>query len=741
VENPGLDDLTAEVILRIALDTPLRRLFDYLPPAQVLPKVGARVRVPFGRQRLVGVVCAHAAHSDLPASKLRRVLDLLDEEPVFDAAVLELLQWASQYYHHPIGEVFAAALPKLARLGAAAMAATERWFITNTGVEALDANTLARARRQRELLQWLRDHDGADAQALTEHFADWRPAMRSLVARQYASSASVPQDAAGRSSRELVLPGAPALSSEQSAAVAAIDASDTRFTPFLLYGITGSGKTEVYLHAVEHALRRDRRALVLVPEIGLTPQLVSRFRERFTIPVAVLHSGLTDGERLSAWRQCVSGEARVVLGTRSAVFAPVPDLGILIVDEEHDASFKQHESGFRYSARDLAILRAQRAQVPVVLGSATPSLETLQNVVAGRYVRLSLPRRAGQALPPRAAVVDVREHAMRQGISTPAVEAMQRHLADGAQVLVYINRRGYSPTLACTTCGWIAPCRDCDARLTVHLGASRLRCHHCGADAPLPATCPQCGYAVKHVGQGTERVEQTLERLFPDMPIVRLDRDVVRRRGDLEAAVGRINRREARILVGTQMVTKGHDFPDVTLVVVLNADQGLFSTDFRAPERVAQSIVQVAGRAGRGVRPGEVLIQTEYPQHPLLVSLLTEGYDGFARTALAERAAAGWPPFAHVAVLRASGLALPAVIDFLRRARSLAHPPRGLKLLGPAPAGMAKRAGRYHAQVLLESKERPVLHHALNEWLPRLDQLKLPRELRWSLDVDPLELF
>ena len=430
-----------------------------------------------------------------------------------------------------------------------------------------------------------------------------------------------------------------------------------------------------------------------------------------------------------------------MLGTRSAVFAPLAGLGIVIVDEEHDASFKQQESGFRYSARDLAILRAQRAGAPIVLGSATPALETLHNVATGKFTQLSLPRRTGQAMPPRAAVIDLREHAARQGISTPAVEAIQRHLADDGQVLVYINRRGYSPTLACSACGWIAPCRDCDARLTVHLGASRLRCHHCGADAPLPANCPQCGYAVKHVGQGTERVEETLATLFPDVAIARLDRDVVRRRGDLEAVVSRIASGEARILVGTQMVTKGHDFPSVTLVVVLNADQGLFSTDFRAPERVAQTIVQVAGRAGRGSKPGEVLIQTEYPDHPLLRSLLESGYDGFAATALAERQAAGWPPFAHVAALRASATELPAAIEFLRAARQLARPPRGVKLLGPAPAAMAKRAARYHAQVLIESAERAPIHRLLSEWLPQVETLKLPRELRWSLDVDPLDLF
>ena len=706
-----------------------------------MPKIGARVRVPFGRQRLVGIVIAHAESSELPREKLKAVLELLDDAPVLDTRVMELAEWAAQYYHHPLGEVLAAALPKLAREGAAARATTEHWFATPEGTAALASGALNRAPRQRELLEGLGDR-GLSSEALGERFADWRNPMRTLVKRGLVSSSEIEEEApAETAAADLVRASGPALSEEQAVAVAAIDAAHAAFTPFLLYGITGSGKTEVYLHSVEHALRRGRRALVLVPEIGLTPQLVARFRERFAVPVAVLHSALTDTERLAAWRQCLAGSARIVLGTRSAVFAPVTDLGIVIVDEEHDASYKQHESGFRYSARDLAVLRAQRAQVPVVLGSATPALETLQNVVAGKFTRLSLPRRAGQALPPRAALLDVREHAVRSGLATPAVEAMQKHLAAGSQVLVYINRRGYSPTLACTACGWIAPCRDCDARLTVHLGASRLRCHHCGADAPLPANCPQCGYAVKHVGQGTERVEETLSKLFPDMPIARLDRDVVRKRGDLEQVVDRINSGEARILVGTQMVTKGHDFPNVTLVVVLNADQGLFSTDFRAPERVAQAIIQVAGRAGRGAKAGSVLIQTEYPDHPLLVSLLNEGYDGFARTALAERAAANWPPFAHVAVLRASAVELAPAIEFLRAARTLARPPRDLKLLGPAPAAMARRAGRHHAQLLLESRERAPLHRLLGTWLPRVEEIKTPRELRWSLDIDPLDLF
>ncbi|HTU64657.1 MAG TPA: primosomal protein N' [Steroidobacteraceae bacterium] len=734
--------MTSSTVLRVALDTPLRRLFDYLPARSdgPAPRPGARVRVPFGRQRLVGVIHSLATQSELPREKLKPVFEVLDAEPVIDARVLELLEFAAQYYHHPLGEVIAAALPKLAREGAPSRATTERWFASAAGAAALVGQTLNRAPRQRELLAALAAADGITADALSQTLEDWRTPMRALVARGLASSAEF-VDEPGVFDQDVVRNGGPPLSPEQAMAVNAVDAAAPRFAPFLLYGITGSGKTEVYLHATEHALRRGRRALVLVPEIGLTPQLVARFRDRFTVPVAVLHSALTDSERLAAWRDCVSGHARIVLGTRSAVFAPVADLGLVIVDEEHDASFKQHESGFRYSARDLAIFRAQRAGVPIVLGSATPALETLQNVATGRYAQLSLPRRAGQALPPRAAVIDLREHAVRQGISTPAVEAIQRHLAADGQVLIYINRRGYSPTLACSACGWIAPCRDCDARMTVHLAAHRLRCHHCGADAPLPENCPQCGYEVRHVGQGTERVEETLSTLFPDMPIARLDRDVVRKRGDLEEVVGRIASGAARILVGTQMVTKGHDFPSVTLVVVLNADQGLFSTDFRAPERVAQTIIQVAGRAGRGTKAGEVLIQTEYPDHPLLKALLAEGYDGFARSALAEREAAGWPPFAHVAALRASATELPVAVDFLREARRLARRSPDVKLLGPAPAAMAKRAARFHAQVLVEARERAPLHRLLGEWLPKVDQIKAPRDLRWSLDVDPLDLF
>jgi primosomal protein N' (replication factor Y) len=732
-------------VFRVALDTPLRRLFDYLPPAAgqpgvAPPAVGVRVRVPFGRQRLIGLVTGIAASSELPTERLKPILEVLDRTPIADAGVLGLLEWAAQYYHPPIGEVLASALPRALRQGAGAVASEERWSATTLGFESHAKGEPRRAPKQRALLGFLCAQGAAAPGTLDERCGAWREAARALVARGWIASAEVEAERPAEAHRSRT--AGPELFAEQHAAVEAVAGQLGTFRAFVLHGITGSGKTEVYLRLVERVLDAGRRALVLVPEIALTPQLVGRFRERFAAPMAVLHSALTDAERLRAWRDAFSGHARVVLGTRSAVFAPVPDLGLIVVDEEHDPSFKQHEGGFRYSARDLAVVRAQHSGVPVVLGSATPSLETLHNVNVGRYTHLRLQRRAAQAQPPRLALLDLRASVMQAGISTQAMLAIERHLREDGQVLVFLNRRGYAPTLLCTACGWIAPCRECDARLTVHLSAGRLRCHHCGADAPLPLRCPVCGFAVKPVGQGTERVEALLSERFPGSPIARLDRDVVRKRGDLEAVVRRISSGEARILVGTQMVTKGHDFPNMTLVVVLNADQGLFSTDFRAPERLAQTIVQVAGRAGRGPKAGEVLIQTEFPEHPLLQNLLAAGYEGFAHVALEERSQAAWPPFTRLAALRDSATTREAALDFLSAARGLVpRPPRGVRLLGPVPAAMAKRAGRYHAQLLIESAERARLHAFLDAWLPQVEDLKGARAVRWSLDVDPLELF
>ncbi|MET0280608.1 MAG: primosomal protein N' [Steroidobacteraceae bacterium] len=665
---------------RVALDTPLRRLFDYRIPAGMpagaaaLP--GVRVRLPFARREVVGVVMQVVDASDVPADKLRDLTEVLDEAPLLGATDLQLLEWAAGYYHHPVGEVVAAAVPKL---------------------------------------------------------------LRTVRKRKLKPKAVAAADVAPIGTRETPYP----LTGAQHAAVAALlaDGGGDAAGNFLLDGVTGSGKTEVYLQAVAQTLARGGSVLVLCPEIGLTPQLLERFEKRFAAPIAALHSGLTDSARARAWQQAASGAARIVIGTRSAVFTPIPGLRLIIVDEEHDASYKQQDSGFRYSARDLALVRGQLQKVPVVLGSATPSLETLRNVELGRLRHLQLPERAGSATPPSLQLIDMRAHAVHKGIAAPVLQAMRRHLDGGSQVLLFLNRRGYAPTLLCQACSWVAPCHSCDARMTVHLKTGRLACHHCGAEEALPGRCPRCGHAVNPLGHGTERVEETLAALFPDHPIERFDRDVLRAPAQLTDAIERVHSGSARILVGTQMLTKGHHFPDVTLVAVLNADQSLFATDFRAAERLAQTIVQVAGRAGRAERPGEVLIQSQYPQHPLLNTLLADGYAGFATNALLERAEAHWPPYVRMAVLRASDTAPGAAMHYLEQAHALLPTPAGVALRRPMPSTMPRRADRYHAQMVVESPQRTLLQQYLAQWVPLLAGLPAPRSLRWALDVDPLDVF
>jgi primosomal protein N' (replication factor Y) (superfamily II helicase) len=729
------------VILQVALDTPLRRVFDYLPPvqkspAQGFPPPGVRVSVPFGRQRLIGILVGTASESALPLSKLKAAHEFLDQRPVFDPVTFELLGWAADYYHHPIGEVYAAALPVSLRLGQPAALSTERFSLTDRGREELNGPSSRRAPQQRALLSWLADRDHATADEVSEAFPP--KLLKSLAARGWivACHAAEPDTSIPMQMR----PGDLALTGAQAQAVDTILAL-SNFNAHLLYGVTGSGKTEVYLRVIAAAIAGGGQALVLVPEIALTPQLVDRFRRRFSAGVAVVHSGLTDGERRDAWRAAHSGQARIVIGTRSAVFTSLPKLALIVVDEEHDGSYKQHE-GFRYSARDLAVMRARGADVPVILGSATPSLETLENAASGRYIRHVLPQRPGAAQAPRMSLIDLRRHAAEQGISTPAMQAMDRHLKAGGQVIVFLNRRGYAPSLFCNSCGWIAPCAHCDARMTLHRRAQQLRCHHCGAKGPVPVICGSCGQALLPVGQGTERVEESLARFFPDAPLARLDRDSAAGRGSIQTVLERVHSGEARILVGTQMLTKGHHFPDVTLVVILDADQGLFASDFRATERLAQTITQVAGRAGREARAGEVLIQTEFPEHPLLNRLISEGYESFALSALQERREAGWPPFSRLALLRAEAKDSAALDSFLRAAAAAGQTlsESAVKILGPAAALIARRADHFRAHLLIETPVRSTLQRFLAGWLPRIEDLQHPAGLRWSIDVDPLEV-
>lgn len=734
--------------LAIAIDTPLRRLFDYRPPlalaaAALVP--GQRLWVPFGKRRVIGVLVALRTRSELPDHKIRRAFELVDAAPTLPANLLELLTWSADYYRHPIGEVIAAALPAPLRRGAGLMQMESRWALTEFGKQQALAEIPARARRLRAVVEILEStgSSGANGHAL-DVAGEWRSAIRTLIERGYAQHletvpASLP-----------LLPGTatrgPELSPAQLHAISCIEKRLGTFGALLLDGVTGSGKTEVYLRSIETVLASGQQALVLVPEIALTPQLTQRFAERFATPLAIVHSSLSDGERLEAWRRAHDGSAGVVLGTRSAVFAPLARPGLIVVDEEHDASYKQQD-GFRYSARDLAIVRAQRLGIPVVLGSATPSLESLARLhhpdrrIYGEH--LLLPQRAGNAKPPTIQVVDLRQHAATQGLSTPVLLAIRRHLEAQGQALLYLNRRGYAPALFCPGCSWTASCKRCDARLTVHRRDNKLVCHHCAAEQAVPVVCPSCGASPKPVGQGTERIEETLAGIFPGVPQARIDRDSIRRKGDLEAAMERIRSGEARLLIGTQMLAKGHHFPDVSLVVVVNADQGLFGTDFRASERLAQAIVQVAGRAGRAERPGEVLIQTEYPQHPLLQQLLTGGYPGFAAAALQEREQAGWPPHSRLVLVRAEAATESFPLRFLATAGGLAGKMAGgrVTVLGPAPAPMQRRDGRFRAQLLLQARTSSPLQQLLARWIPRLEELPESRKVRWSIDVDPLELF
>jgi primosomal protein N' (replication factor Y) len=779
-------DKRIALILLVALDMPLRRVFDYLPPVQAAsaiesapPRAGVRVRVPFGRRQLIGILVGVAVESRIATERLKPVLDILDQEPVFDPVTFELLRWAAEYYHHPIGEVFAAALPASLREGQATHAHAQVWEMTAAGrLEAMTPSD-RRAPQQRALLAWLMERGSQTIDEISVYFKVVH--VRSAAARGWLASAEKPTEPpasgplmqGGAGASDSVLTVDPnrneiALTAAQAAAVAAIAQSLSRFGAYLLYGVTGSGKTEVYLRVIERAIGGGGQALVLVPEIALTPQLVDRFQRRFGTGLAVLHSGLAGSLRRDAWRTAHNGQARIVIGTRSAVFASLPKLALIVVDEEHDASYKQQE-GFRYSARDLAVLRAQRAAVPIVLGSATPSLETLENVAQGRYSRVSLPERAGAARPPKMTLVDLKRHASDQGVSQPAIQAITQHLAAGGQVIVFLNRRGYAPTLFCNACGWVAPCAHCDARMTLHRRAGQLRCHHCGAQSPVPLICGSCGHALLPVGQGTERIEETLLRLFPQAPLARLDRDTASLRGRMESVLARVHSGEARILVGTQMLTKGHHFPQVSLVVILDADQGLFASDYRATERLAQTIIQVSGRAGRDARAGEVLIQTEFPQHPLLNLLIGSGYEAFAAAALEERREAGWPPYSRLALLRAEARDTDRLDRFLRAAAALAptqasgtvlasgtvqapgaaHAMRApaelrhdaaVKVLGPATALLARRADHFRAHLLIEASGRLVLQRFLDGWLRKVEALAVPPGLRWSIDVDPTEV-
>ncbi len=729
-------------IYQVAVPSPLYRLFDYLAPTEAANLVkGARVRVPFGRREMIGVVVGEVAQSELPASRLKTIAQPLDASAVISPPMLNLLQWAADYYHHPLGEVIHTALPVLLRQGRApVVGGVKVWSLTLAG-KAADPQTLKRAPVQKHVFEALAvAPDGLDAEQLAQVSQRFAAALKALCNKGWVSSHQ-------RDPRPVPngnLQTAPELNPDQKSVVTTILAGLGGFHPFLLHGVTGSGKTEVYLSVIGQALAQGKQALVLVPEISLTPQLVGRFERRFRAPIAVLHSGLNEQERLSAWLRASEGKAPIVIGTRSAVFTPLKNPGLIVVDEEHDASYKQQD-GFRYSARDVAVMRAAREKTPIILGSATPSLESLKNARQGAYALIELPERTGSAVMPQVRLLDMRRLKPSEGLSLPLREALADRLKKGEQSILFLNRRGFSPVWMCFDCGWVAPCKRCDAQLTLHHKKQKLLCHHCGAEQEVARRCPSCqGENLHPLGEGTERVEGALQKFFPQARIERIDRDSTARRGALEEKLRRVHEGEADILVGTQMLSKGHDFPNVTLVGILNADQGLYGTDFRSGERLFQLIMQVSGRAGRADKPGEVLIQTWHPDHPLFVALQRHDFHGFAEFALNERRETGYPPYSHLALLRAESPAPGAALEFLHEARALAvrlSPGESVQILQPMAAPMERRAGRYRAQLLVQSTQRAPLHEFLAQWVRQLAEAKFAKKTRWSLDVDPVDMY
>ncbi|MGZ4953686.1 MAG: primosomal protein N' [Methylobacter sp.] len=738
-------------VFRVAIAVPVYRLFDYLAPEQFEPthiKPGIRLEVPFGKAKKIAILVECVQHSDIDIGKLKRVERILDEKSLLSTKDMALLHWASRYYHHPLGEVFSAAFPVALRQGKSAVIQTEKRYALTESGKAIDSELLKRTPKQKSVLEKFQAHQSSLSEAeLSAWNQNWRTSVKQLVDKQLLqlaeSGTTFTLSTAGGGTHPVTRSNALQCNPPQQAAITAVCDSLGQFGVFLLEGVTGSGKTEVYMQIIHSVLERGQQVLVLLPEISLTPQLEERFRQRFTVSIAISHSKLTDRQRACAWLKMQRGECSILLGTRSALFTPLKNPGLIILDEEHDASFKQQE-GFRFSARDIAVVRGKLLNIPVLLGSATPALETLHNVDNKRYRLLHLPERAGNATAPVLQLLDIRNKRMQEGLSEALIAEIHKTLAKNEQVLLFLNRRGFAPTLICHGCGWVARCRRCDANLVIHHDEGILRCHHCGHEQRLIRDCPACKASeLTPLGLGTERVEKVLAELFADKTIVRLDRDSTQRKGSLEDYLEQINQGTVDIILGTQMLAKGHHFPNVTLVAILDVDSGLFSIDFHAPEKMAQMIVQVSGRAGRAEKPGRVIMQTRQPDHPLLTTLIREGYSSFAKTALAERKEASLPPFSYQALLRAQATDADMPKMFLHAVVELAqeHSKGHTQVLGPVAAPMARRAGLYRYQLLFQSDRRPELHALLDVLMPKIEKLKQAKKVRWSLDVDPVDLY
>ena len=726
--------------IRVAVPVYLYDCFDYMlsPEQYQQAEIGARVLVSFGRQNLVGIIMEKLpldAPID-PSFKLKAITELLDDHAILDANVLKLLSWSAQYYQFPIGEVMQTALPALLRQGKPADILARVWKLLDFEAES----KLKRSEKQQEAYKVLKLHPSGTTENILNLAGIETSTLKALEKKAICECVLEKQDQTPipMSMAQMPLTANP----DQRNAIDAVLKYQNKYQAFLLDGLTGSGKTEVYLQIMQDILKKGQQVLVLVPEIGLTPQTVSRFQSRFHCNIALLHSGLNDSKRLQAWQHAQSGKASIIIGTRSAIYTPLPNLGLIILDEEHDLSFKQQE-GFRYHARDVALYRAHLESCPVILGSATPSIESYALVDAGKMQKLELNQRAGSAVMPKIHVLDLKIAQKQHGISQVLIQKIQKRLEKKEQVLIFLNRRGYAPVLICDSCAWQAKCPNCDANFTLHTKPySHLHCHHCGTIHRKPDHCPQCNHTeLKPIGMGTAKVEDHLNELFPDFDVVRVDRDSTSRVGSWQKIYDRIQTSEPLILLGTQMLAKGHHFPYVTLVAILDIDSGLLSVDFRAPERTAQLVVQVSGRAGRGEHKGDVFLQTLRPDHPLLNTLVKEDYRQFAQQTLAERKMASLPPARYSALIRCESKSQDINQDFLKQHAQILreHSENLIDIWGPIPAPMERKAGRFQAHMVLLSTDRARLHFYIRQWWQNMLQQK-PSGMKLSLDIDPQEL-
>jgi primosomal protein N' (replication factor Y) len=720
-------------ILRVALPIPKRQLFDYLYEGGELP-LGVRVSVSFGPRKLVGVVWETADTSNWDVNKLKSINAVIDHTPIFNNTLRTLCSWLAQYYKHPIGDVVQTAMPVALRKGGSSLAKKiEYWQATQVG-KTTDLESLSRAPKQQSLLAKLQTADMVKSMVNADY---GNSAIKALLDKKLIDS--VEKDPVKKSNwhHDINIQDKPVANVEQAIAISCIEAALATYGCFLLDGITGSGKTEVYLQAIEPVLKQGKQVLILVPEIGLTPQTVHRFKHRFGLEVGVLHSGMNNNERLQVWQQSGDGQLPIIIGTRSAIFTPMLKPGLLIVDEEHDASYKQQD-GLRYHARDLAVMRAREENIPLVLGSATPALETLNNALVGKYQHLKLQQRAGNASLATQHVFDVRQQPLQFGLAQGMLDRMSQHLQQGSQVMLFINRRGYAPALMCHQCGFVEYCKRCDKPFTLHKQLYKLQCHHCGSGKSIPKRCAEChSNELTPMGIGTEQLTQGLAGYFPQYSSIRIDSDSARGKNKLDTMLNSINNNQHQILIGTQILSKGHHFPNVTLVLIMDVDGALFSADYRAAEHLAQLITQLAGRAGRAEKPGEMWLQTHDPAHPLLQDLINNGYSHFAQYALSERKQADLPPFSFQALFNAQAIIARDAHEFLRQVAELFVNSPEVFCIGPIPALMEKRQGFYRMQLVLQSSQRSHLQQAIGQQIDQIETLVLANKVRWSLDIDP----